>query len=67
MDPIVAVDSSLSTSSASSMCTILDTIITVQVAHGQLLLALLNEIAALWVDLANTRGSTPPTPPSDES
>ena len=56
-----------STSSSSSMHTMLDMVLTVQVAHGQLLLDLLNEVAALQAALADARGSTPPAPPSDES
>ena len=35
--------------------------------HGQLLLDVLNEVAALRVELAIARGSTPSAPPSDES
>ena len=56
-----------STSSASSLRAMLDTIMTVKVAHGQLLLDVLNEVVALRADLADARGSTPPAPPSDES
>jgi len=35
--------------------------------HGQLLLDVLNEVAALRANLADARGSTPLAPPSDES
>ena len=45
----------------------LDTILTIWAVHGQLLLDLLNEVAALRADLADARGFTPPAPPSNES
>ena len=61
------VDPPPSTSSSSSMHTLLETCLTIQVAHGQILLDLLTEVAALRADLAHARGSTPPAPPSDES
>jgi len=67
VDPTATVDPPPSTSSASSMRTMLDKVITVQAAHGQLLLDLLNEVATLWEDLKNDRGSTPSAPPFDES
>jgi len=67
VDPIVAVDPPPSTSSSSSMCTMLETCLTVQVAHGQILLDLLNEVAALQANLVDARGASSPTPPSDES
>ncbi|XP_050285924.1 putative disease resistance RPP13-like protein 1 [Quercus robur] len=35
-------------------------------AHGQLLLDLLNEVAAIRVELAATRGASPPAPPLDQ-
>ena len=61
------VDPPPSTSSSSSMRTMLETCLTVQAAHGQILLDLLNEVAALRVDLVDARGASPPAPPSDES
>ena len=67
MDPTATVDPPLSTSSSSSMHTMLETRLAVQAAHGQLLLDLLNEVAALRADLANARGASPPAPPSDRS
>ena len=67
MDPIAAVDPPPSTTSSSSMCTMLETCLTVQVAHGHILLDLLNQVAALRVDLADARGASPPAPHSDES
>ena len=45
----------------------LDTVLTIQLVHGQLLLDVLIEVVALRVDLVVARGSSPPTPPSDES
>ena len=56
-----------STSSSSSMCTMLETCLTVQATYGQILLDLLNEVAALRENLAHARGASPPGPPSDES
>ena len=67
VDPTTAVDPPLSTSSSSFMHTILETSLIVQVAHGQILLDLLNEVAALRVDLAHARGASSHAPPSDES
>ena len=66
VDPKAAVDPPLSTSSASSMCTMLDTVLTVQAVHGKLLLDLLNKVAALRAKLAAIRGASPPAPPSDQ-
>ena len=63
MDPTTAVDPPTSKSSDSSLCAMLDTVLTVQAAHGQLLLDVLNEVVALQADLAIARGSTPPTHP----
>ena len=67
MDPTAAVDPSSSTSSSSSMHTMLETCLTVQVAHGQLLFDLLNEVATLRANLADARGDSPPAPPSNQS
>ena len=67
VDPTAAVDPLSSTSSDSSLHAMLDTIMTVQAAHGQLLLDVLNELHILLADLANARGSTPQAPPFDES
>ena len=67
VDPIATVDPPPSTSSDSSLCVMLDTVITVQAVHGQILLDVLNKLHALQVDLADVRGSTPPAPPFDES
>ena len=67
MDPTAIVDPPPSTSSDSSLRTMLDTILTIQAAHGQHLLDVLNEITALRAKLAIAKGSTPPAPPSNES
>ena len=66
VDPIVAVDPPPSSSSDSSLQSMLDTVMTVQVAHGQILLDVLTEHQALQADLAGARGSTPLTPPFDD-
>ena len=60
-------DPPLFTSSSSSMHTTLETCLTIQATHGQLLLDLLNEVAALQADLAYARGASPPVPPFNES
>ena len=44
----------------------LDTVMTIQAAYGQLLLDVLIEFQALWVDLASARDSTPQPPPFDD-
>ena len=67
VDPTAAMDPPPFTSFSSSMRTMLETCLTVQVAHGQILLDLHKEVAALWADLANARGASSHAPPSDES
>ena len=67
VDPTIVVDPSPSTSSSSSMCIMLEMCLIVQVAHGQLLLDLLNEVAILRADFVDARGASPPAPPSDQS
>ena len=47
VDPTTAMDPPPSTSGDSSLCRMLGTVITVQVAHRQLLLDVLNELHAL--------------------
>ena len=44
---------------------IMETIMTTQAAHGQLLYGLFAEVAALQADLADSRRAVPPSPPSD--
>ena len=67
MDPTATVDRPPFTSSSSSMRTMLETCLTVQAAHGQILLDLLNEVVALRAYLTDARGASPSAPPSDES
>ena len=55
------------TSDDSSIRRILDTIMTVQAAHGQLLVDVLMELEELRVELASFRWSPPPPPFDDES
>ena len=43
----------------------METIMTTQVAHGQLLYGLFAEIAALRADLVDYRHPAPPSPPSN--
>ena len=67
VDPTATADPPPSTSSDSSLRAMLDTVMIVQAAHGQLLLDVLNEVAALQAALADARGSPSPAPHSDES
>ena len=55
------------TSNDSSICRMLDTIMTVQVAHGQILVDVLTELEELRAKLASFRWSPPPPPFDDES
>ena len=48
-----------------SLHAMMETIITTQTAHGQLLHGLLAEVAALRVDLVAYRRPVPPFPPSN--
>ena len=66
VDPIAAVEPPASSSSDSSIRSMLDIVMTVQAAHGQLFLDVLIELQALRADLASTRGSTPQPPPFDD-
>ena len=45
----------------------LDTVITVQAAHDQLLVDVLTNLQALRVDMASIRRTPPPPPFDDES
>ena len=45
----------------------LDTIMTIQAAHGQILLDVLTELQALRADLVGARRSSPPPPFDNES
>ena len=64
VDPATAIPSP-STSVDSDIRRILDTIMTVQAAHGQLLVDMLNELRALQADLEHFR-RLPPPPPFDD-
>ena len=66
VDPTAAVDPPPSTSGDSSIRSMLDINMTVQVGHGQLLVDVLTELQALRVDLTNIRQSPPPPPFDDE-
>ena len=66
VDPTAAVEPPASSSSDSSIRSMLDIVMTVQAAHGQLFLDVLIELQALRADLASTRGSTPQPPPFDD-
>nr|POE84782.1 hypothetical protein CFP56_74933 [Quercus suber] len=50
-----------------SLHAMMETIITTQAAHGQLLHGLLAKVVAFRVDVANYRRPIPPSPPSDSS
>ena len=55
VDPTAVVDLPSSTSSDSSLRAMLDTVMIVQAAHGQLLLDVLNELHASMVDTHGDR------------
>ena len=67
IDPTVAAAPSPSTSDDSSIHRMLDTVMTVQVVHGQLLVDMLTELQALCVELVIFRRSPPPPLFDDES
>ena len=48
-----------------SLRVMMETIMTTQVAHGQLLYGFFAEVAALRANLADYRRAVPPSPPSD--
>ena len=66
IDPTAATVPSPSTSDDSSILRMLETIMTIQVAHGQLLVDMLNELRSLQMDLESLRRSPPPPPFDDE-
>ena len=66
VNPIAAVDPPPSTSGDSSICSMLDTVMTVQAAHGQLLVVVLMELQAQHASLASIRQSPPPPLFDDE-
>ena len=67
VDLTTAAAPSPSTLDDSSIRRMLDTVMTVQAAHGQLLVDELTEFQALHVDLASFRRSSLPPPFDDES
>ena len=67
VDPTAAVEPPPSTSGDSSIRSMLDTIMTVQATHGQLLVDMLTGLLALHVDLVSIRRSPPPPSFDDES
>ena len=56
-----------STSDDSNIRRMLDTVITIQAAHGQLLVNVLTKLLALRAELVSFRWSPPPPPFDDES
>ena len=48
-----------------SLRVMMETIMTTQAAHGQLLYGFFAEVATLRADLADYRRAVPPSPPSD--
>ena len=64
---LIAVATPPSTSDDLSIRRMLDIVMTVQGAHGQLLVDVLLELQALHADLASFRRSPPPLPFDDES
>ena len=67
VDPTTTIDPPLSSSSDASLQSMLDTIMTVQATHGQILVDVLTELQALCVDLVSARRSPPPPPFDDDS
>ena len=67
VNPTAAIDPPLSTSGDSSIWSKLDTVMTIQAAHGQLLVDVLTELQALRADLASIRQTPLPPPFDDES
>ena len=59
MDPTIAMEPKPPTSNTSTR-SMSETVLTVQFAHGQLLLDLIYEVAVLRADLAASRDASPP-------
>ena len=66
VNPTAAIDPPPSSLSNASLRSMLDTVMIVQVAHGQILVDVLAELQALRADLASARQSPPPPPFDDE-
>ena len=66
VNPTAIVDPPSSSSSNASLQSMLDTVKTVQAAHGQILVDVLTEFQALHVDLVSARWSPPPPPFNDD-
>ena len=66
VDPTAVLDPPPSTSGDSSIRSMLDTVMTVQAAHGQLLVVVLMELQAQHASLASIRQSPPPPLFDDE-
>ena len=67
VDPTATIDPPPSSSSDASIWTMLETMMIVQAAHGQILVDVLTELQALHADLASVWHSTPPPPFDDKS
>ena len=68
VDPTATAVPPPSTSDDSDIRHMLETVMTIQVAHGQILVDMLNELRALRADLEHLRQSPPlpPSPPFDD-
>ena len=66
VDPTAVVEPLASSLGDTFIRSMLDSVMTVQAMHGQLLLDVLTELQALRADLVSTRGSTPQPPPFDD-
>ena len=62
VDPTTIVDPPPSSLSDASLWSMLDTVMTIQVAHGQILVDVLTELQALRADLVSAQWSPPPPP-----
>ena len=66
VDPTTATDPPPLTLDDSSIHRMLDTVMTIQAAHGQLLVDVLTNLQALRAELVSCRWSPPPPPFDDE-
>lgn len=65
--PTIAMDPDVSTSHSPLLRAMLETSMTTHATHGQLIVKLLNKVAALRVDFAEHRSSFPSPLPSSSS